>query len=58
MASWRQNDEPVCMTNQLIINFRERSVLAIDAPKRGAQGLNGSCGKALDHTQTYMLIDR
>jgi len=50
-----QNDDAICMTNQLIINFQEKSVLAVDAPKRGAQGFKGSC-KTLGHTQTYKLI--
>jgi hypothetical protein len=30
-----QNDSPDCMTNQLVINFKEQSVMAIDAPKKG-----------------------
>jgi hypothetical protein len=52
-----ESDNSICMTNQLIINFQEKSVLAFDAPKRGARGLNDSC-KVLGHTQTYKLIGR
>ena len=52
-----QSDSPICMTNQLIINFQGKSVMAIDAPKRGAKGLMDTC-KWVDHTQTYKLIAR
>lgn len=52
-----QSDDAICMTNQLIINFQEKSVLAVDAPKLGAKGLKDTC-KVVDHTQTYKLIAR
>ena len=52
-----QNDSPDCMTNQLIINFREQSVTAIDAPKANAKGILNICKSAvLSRTQTYKLI--
>jgi hypothetical protein len=50
-----ENTDATCMTNQLIINFQEQGVLAIDAPKRGAEGFKGAC-KILDHTQPYKLV--
>ena len=50
-----QSEDAICVTNQLVINFQEKSVLAIDAPKRGAKGFQDSC-KLVDHTQTYKLI--
>jgi hypothetical protein len=52
-----QNDDAICMTNQLLINFQEKSVLAVDAPKRGAQGPQAAC-KTLGHSQTYKLVAR
>lgn len=52
-----QNDSPDCMTNQLVVNFREESVMAIDSPKTTAKGLRDICkSSALAHTQTYKLI--
>jgi len=58
-VGWRagQNDSPICATNQLIINFQEKSVMAIDAAKRGAKGFKDTC-KILDHTQAYQLVGR
>ena len=55
-----EDDEPICVTNRLLINFKEQSVTAMDAPKKGAKGLpldNG--GNACDwynRTQTYRLV--
>lgn len=53
-----QNDSPDCMTNQLVINFKERSVMAIDAPKMGTtKKLADTCkSHAVDHGHTYKLI--
>ncbi len=53
-----QNDSPDCMTNQLVINFKEQSVMAIDAPKTGTtKKLDDICkSQAIDHSQTYKLI--
>lgn len=53
-----QNDSPDCMTNQLVINFKEQSVMAIDAPKKGAmKKLDDTCkSHAVNHSQTYKLI--
>lgn len=54
-----RNDAPVCVTNQLIINFEDKSVTAIDGPKVDSAGFKDSCKTlTLDHTQTYKLIDR
>jgi len=53
-----QNDSPVCMTNQLVINFREQSVLAIDAPKSIRTKIRDDFCKnhPINHSQTYKLI--
>ncbi len=52
-----ESSEPICSTNQLIFNFREKSVLAIDAPKKEAKGLKGAC-KVSAHTRTFRLVRR
>jgi hypothetical protein len=40
-----EDDSPICMTARLLINFQERSVRAIDMPKKGAKGLPLGDGK-------------
>jgi hypothetical protein len=52
-----QNDSPDCMINQIIMNFREQSVTAIDSPKATAKGQRHICkSSALSHTHAYKLI--
>jgi hypothetical protein len=54
-----KSDDAECMTNELHINFQDQNVMAIDSPRRGAVGLQGSCkSPALSHTQTYKLVAR
>ncbi|SRR5258706_10107760 len=50
-----QDGAPICVTSQLIINFQDKSVLAINSPKVGAKGFKGAC-KFASQTMTYSLI--
>lgn len=53
-----RNDAPVCMTDQLIVNFQDKSVAEIDAPKVvDAGGIKDRCKTIIDHTRTYKLLD-
>ncbi len=49
-----------CMTNQLSINFKEGSVMAIDAPKSGStKRIEAVCNMGgVDDTQTYKLFSQ
>ena len=55
-----EDNSKICMTNRLLINFQEQSVMAVDSPKKGAKGMPLGDGKDLcqiaGHTQTYKLV--
>lgn len=51
-----QNDTPICMTNQLIVNFNEKTVTAIDARK--AKATNNTCPTETYRTQTFRLVSQ
>jgi len=51
-----QNDTPICMKNQLIVNFDEKTVTAIDGRKAGAT--NDTCPRATYRTQTFKLVSQ
>ena len=54
-----ENSAPECVTTRLIINFQDRSVLAIDEPKTGAKSFHDICqDKAINRTKTYQLVAR
>jgi hypothetical protein len=57
-----QNDSPDCMTNQLVFNFKGRSVMAIDAPKTGTtKKLSDICknhaSATTKHTNSFRHTD-
>ena len=57
-----EDDSSICMTNRLLVSFQERSVIAIDTPKKGARGMPLGEGKntcqLVNQTQTYKLVSR
>jgi hypothetical protein len=55
-----EDSSSICMINRLLINFQERSVTALDSPKKGAKGMPLGDGKdacqLVNHTQSYKLV--
>jgi hypothetical protein len=51
-----QNGTPICVTNQLIVNFNEKSVTAIDTRKAGVTNDTGPT--ATYRTQTFKLVSQ
>ena len=56
-----EDESPVCTTGRLLISFQDRSVTAIDAPKKDARGMPLAGGKnarqLVNETRTYKLVE-
>ena len=50
-----ENDDAQCLSNKLIFNFRDRSVVGIDAPKTLPKEIEKIC-KIFDQTNIYILV--
>jgi hypothetical protein len=51
-TAWLPRVKPICVTKRLIINFQDKRVLTIDAPKTGAKGFHDICkDKAINRNQ-------
>jgi hypothetical protein len=57
-----EDDSAICVVGRLLITFQDRSVTAIDTPKKGAKGMPLGSGKnaceLVNRTQTYTLVSR
>jgi hypothetical protein len=51
------NDEPICLSQQVIFDVKRQTAIALDVRKVGVKGFAGACEELPDR-QTYYLQDR